>query len=269
MNNKIFLGGLSGTTSQDDLIRYFTTFGTVNKLDLPKKQNNSKFCKGFGTLTMAEKRAAKRIINQKIHVINDRVVHCRPFLKGSQLKNQVNHFHLKKIFVKDFSPMIRNNDLLEVFQKFGRINDAYIIRELKTRVSRGFGFVIFETEHAAQKAAEAKEIFTKNGELIKILAFKDKKMRKVEKNEDSKLSSGKEVKGNQKKPKLNFKNQNMNSSLVPVESELKPTMRDYHRKSVNFHYLDDLNLCFHKSMYFRPASLGPISTNRFVRRNME
>jgi len=58
----------------------------------------------------------------------------------------------KKIFVGNLPWSIDSAGLGDLFSSFGKIVDAVIISDRMTGRSRGFGFVTFETEEAAEKA---------------------------------------------------------------------------------------------------------------------
>jgi len=58
----------------------------------------------------------------------------------------------KKIFVGNLPWSIDSASLGDLFSAYGKIVDAVIISNRMTGRSRGFGFVTFETEEAAEKA---------------------------------------------------------------------------------------------------------------------
>jgi len=47
-----------------------------------------------------------------------------------------------------------DRDLRKVFDKYGKLEDAMIINDRKTGMSRGFGFVYFEDANDAENAKE-------------------------------------------------------------------------------------------------------------------
>lgn len=60
-----------------------------------------------------------------------------------------------KIFVGGLPWAIDNERLAEVFGQYGEVKDAYVALERETKRSRGFGFVEFATDEAAQAAIDA------------------------------------------------------------------------------------------------------------------
>lgn len=58
----------------------------------------------------------------------------------------------KKLFVGSLPWSITSESLRELFSSFGEITDAVVISDRATGRSKGFGFVTFATEEAAQNA---------------------------------------------------------------------------------------------------------------------
>lgn len=179
MSSKIFLGGLSGITTKEDLMKYFTKFGKVLKVKLPKKKINPKFSIGYGILKMSNNGATKIIIRQKDHIINGRTISAKPFLKGNSLKKLSNKFQNLRVFVKEIPKEFTNEDLYAIFSKIGKLKDCYIIFDLETKEPRGFGYVTFLRKKAARKAIATSEIIYK-GKVLKVSEFISRKNRKPE-----------------------------------------------------------------------------------------
>lgn len=56
------------------------------------------------------------------------------------------------IFVNNLSFQMEDEDLKEVFEKFGEVLKAVVIRDRLTQRSRGFGFVTMKDEEEGKKA---------------------------------------------------------------------------------------------------------------------
>ena len=62
----------------------------------------------------------------------------------------------KKLFVGNLDWSVRDDQLRELFEEFGTLVKAEVVMDkFDPNKSRGFGFVEFETEEAAQAAKEA------------------------------------------------------------------------------------------------------------------
>lgn len=69
----------------------------------------------------------------------------------------------KNIYVGNLVWDVTADDLLELFNKHGRVSRAQVITDRETGRSRGFGFVEMENDAEAQKAIEALNGFDHNG----------------------------------------------------------------------------------------------------------
>lgn len=59
-----------------------------------------------------------------------------------------------KIFVARLDFNTESEDLREVFEEFGQVDDANVVMDRDTGRSRGFGFVEMPDDEAAQKAID-------------------------------------------------------------------------------------------------------------------
>lgn len=67
----------------------------------------------------------------------------------------------------------KEQELTEVFSKYGNIEDVFLVRDRNTKRLKGFGFITFETAEAAQAALEMdnQEL---GGRVIKVAMAKEK-----------------------------------------------------------------------------------------------
>jgi RNA recognition motif-containing protein len=80
----------------------------------------------------------------------------------------------KKLFVGGLSFNTTDEGLREGFARFGEITEAKVITDRDTGRSRGFGFVTFTTEEAAQQAIAELNGTEFDGRNIKVNEAQDK-----------------------------------------------------------------------------------------------
>uniref|UniRef100_A0A8C5L9K9 RRM domain-containing protein n=1 Tax=Jaculus jaculus TaxID=51337 RepID=A0A8C5L9K9_JACJA len=56
---------------------------------------------------------------------------------------KVNWVTTQSMFAGDLSPEITTEDIKSAFAPFGKISDAWLIKDMATRKSKGYGFVSF------------------------------------------------------------------------------------------------------------------------------
>ncbi len=59
------------------------------------------------------------------------------------------------IYVGNLAWKAKKQDLIDLFEHFGTVSRAFIVRDKRTRRSKGFGFVEMDSEDAAKAAIEA------------------------------------------------------------------------------------------------------------------
>jgi RNA recognition motif-containing protein len=74
----------------------------------------------------------------------------------------------KKLFVGSLSWDTNDSKLLQAFSRFGEITEAKVITDRDSGRSRGFGFVTFEDDEAADRAIAALNGTDLDGRTIKV-----------------------------------------------------------------------------------------------------
>jgi RNA recognition motif-containing protein len=80
----------------------------------------------------------------------------------------------KKLFVGSLSWDTNDDGLHEAFAQFGEITEAKVITDRDSGRSRGFGFVTFVDEEAADKAIAAMNGFQLDGRAIRVDVAQDR-----------------------------------------------------------------------------------------------
>jgi len=80
----------------------------------------------------------------------------------------------KKLFVGSLSWDTNDDGLHEAFAQFGEITEAKVITDRDSGRSRGFGFVTFVDDEAADKAIAAMNGFQLDGRAIRVDVAQDR-----------------------------------------------------------------------------------------------
>jgi cold-inducible RNA-binding protein len=81
----------------------------------------------------------------------------------------------KKLFVGSLSWDTTDQGLQEAFAQFGEITEAKVITDRDSGRSRGFGFVTFSDDEAADKAIAAMNGFELDGRPIRVDVAQDRR----------------------------------------------------------------------------------------------
>ena len=158
---KLFVGGLQGATSEEQVFNYFSKFGEVTSVSLVKAASESDFSAGFGFITLKSLLAMDTILSYR-HCIDGNIVDCQSMVDRQAAKAKEMEEMDRKLFVGGLSTKTDDNKLKNFFQKFGAVQKAYVVKDYKSGKSRGFGFVLFEDPSSIEEARKIKKHFIDN-----------------------------------------------------------------------------------------------------------
>jgi len=132
--------GIPWKCTEDELRKYFTSYGEVEFVDIKMKANGES--KGFGFIRFVEKESESKVLLQK-HLIGGRW--CEVKVPDSKDGKKQDHKSSCKIFVGRLTESITKEDLETHFSEFGSVTDVYIPQPF-----RRFAFVAFTDVQVAQ-----------------------------------------------------------------------------------------------------------------------
>lgn len=159
MGRKIFVGRIPVEATAEDLQLYFSQFGQVLDAYLPKDAKKISH-RGFGFVTFAEESTAEHVSQRRHEILGHLIAVDRasPLDETPSVGVYAPCGLGKKIFIGRIPVEATTEDLRLYFSQYGRILDVYLPKDAKKISHRGFGFVTFAeesaAEHVAQKAHE-------------------------------------------------------------------------------------------------------------------
>ncbi|GAB2258493.1 hypothetical protein Droror1_Dr00014653 [Drosera rotundifolia] len=142
---KIFIGGLSKDTTYGQFNGHFGQYGEIIDSVIMKDRFTGA-PRGFGFITYADPSVVDKVI-EDTHVINGKQVEIkRTIPKGAAQQQSARDFKTKKIFVGGIPSTVSEDEFRNFFSTFGEVVEHQIIRDHDTNRSRGFGFIIFDSE---------------------------------------------------------------------------------------------------------------------------
>ncbi|WCJ33131.1 RNA-binding (RRM/RBD/RNP motifs) family protein [Euphorbia peplus] len=168
---KIFIGGLAKDTTYATFNNHFGKYGEITDSVIMKDRYTGQ-PRGFGFITYADPSVVDKVIEDE-HVINGKQVEIkRTIPKGS---GQSKDFKTKKIFVGGIPSSVTEDELKNFFSKFGEVAEHQIIRDHETNRSRGFGFVIFDSEETVDELLSKGNMIDMAGNQVEIKKAEPKK----------------------------------------------------------------------------------------------
>lgn len=154
---KVFVGGLSWQTTNEEFEDFFADFGEIIDSVVMRKEDGKS--RGFGFVTFANPAHAEDVLNRDIE-LGGRRVDCKPAVPRDQLSGRMDGGRApvsrmgprtSKIFVGGLSKDTTKEEFEHYFAKYGQITDGIVMTDRETGRSRGFGFITFESEASADK----------------------------------------------------------------------------------------------------------------------
>lgn len=170
-NTCVFVGGLKATFTESLLYNFFGRFGDVLSVNLKRSKKMKSINRGFCIIKFKSRKVAERVIKVKDHFIKKRCVTCRPYLKGVQLKESKCNKNDRKIYISSLPKNTSNEDIQELFARFGKVETGYSLKDDETGQSKGFGFVTFEEKGAVEKVLKEGDSLEIKGVRIGVARF--------------------------------------------------------------------------------------------------
>ncbi|CAH8260302.1 unnamed protein product [Arabidopsis lyrata] len=146
---KIFIGGLHKDTTNTVFNKHFGKYGEITDSVIMRDRHTGQ-PRGFGFITFADPSVVDKVIEDN-HIINGKQVEIKRTIPKGAGGNQSKDFKTKKIFVGGIPSTVTEDELKDFFSKYGNVVEHQVIRDHETNRSRGFGFVIFDSEEVVDE----------------------------------------------------------------------------------------------------------------------
>ncbi|ANZ77385.1 BA75_05166T0 [Komagataella pastoris] len=171
----LYVGELDPTVTESDLYEFFSPIGSVNSIRVCRDAVTKRSL-GYGYVNFHSQAAGERAL-EELNYAEIKGVRCR--LMWSQRDPSLRRSGSGNIFIKNLDPAIENKTLHDTFSSFGKVLSCKVATD-ENGNSKGFGFVHYESDEAAQAAIENINGMLLNGREIYVgphLAKKDRESR--------------------------------------------------------------------------------------------
>uniref|UniRef100_A0A804UD76 PABP n=1 Tax=Zea mays TaxID=4577 RepID=A0A804UD76_MAIZE len=148
----IFIKNLDKSIDNKALYDTFCAFGNILSCKIATDPSGESRGYGFVQFEMDES-AQSAIDKLNGMLINDKKVYVGPFVRKQDRENVSNNIKFSNVYVKNLSDTVTDDELKEMFGKYGTITSAVVMRDSDGN-SRCFGFVNFENADAAAQAVQ-------------------------------------------------------------------------------------------------------------------
>ncbi|XP_013149164.1 PREDICTED: heterogeneous nuclear ribonucleoprotein 27C isoform X1 [Papilio polytes] len=162
---KLFVGGLSWETSQENLQRYFSRYGDVIDCVVMKNSESGR-SRGFGFVTFAEPSLVNVVLQNGPHQLDGRTIDPKP-CNPRTLQKPKRGGGYPKVFLGGLPSNITETDLRMFFGRYGKVMEVVIMYDQEKKKSRGFGFLSFEDEVSVERVTQ-EHFINLNGKQVEI-----------------------------------------------------------------------------------------------------
>ncbi|XP_060527265.1 heterogeneous nuclear ribonucleoprotein 27C isoform X2 [Cylas formicarius] len=162
---KLFVGGLSWETTQDNLQRYFSRYGEVIDCVVMKNAESGR-SRGFGFVTFADPANVTVVLQNGPHTLDGRTIDPKP-CNPRTLQKPKKGGGYPKVFLGGLPSNVTETDLRSYFTRFGKVMEVVIMYDQEKKKSRGFGFLSFEDEEAVDRCV-SEHFVNLNGKQVEI-----------------------------------------------------------------------------------------------------
>lgn len=146
-DKKIFVGGLSWETTNDELREYFGKYGDIIDCTLKTDPTTGR-SRGFGFVTFATSDAVNSIVSQESHTLNGRNIDPK------RAKARGGREPSNKVFVGGLDPDTSEEEVRSYFGQYGTIVELNLPYDKMKGQRRAFCFITYDTDAEADECCK-------------------------------------------------------------------------------------------------------------------
>uniref|UniRef100_A0A1A7WD95 Poly-U binding splicing factor a n=2 Tax=Iconisemion striatum TaxID=60296 RepID=A0A1A7WD95_9TELE len=170
---RVYVGSIYYELGEDTIRQAFIPFGPIKSIDMSWDSVTMKH-KGFAFVEYEVPEAAQLALEQMNSVIlgGRNIKVGRPSNIGQaqpiidQLAEEARAFN--RIYVASVHPDLSDEDIMSVFEAFGKIKSCMLAREPTTGRHKGYGFIEYDKSQSAQDAVASMNLFDLGGQYLRV-----------------------------------------------------------------------------------------------------
>jgi len=152
---KLFIGGLSYTTTEDSLSEFFSQWGELTDC-VVMQDPATKRSRGFGFVTFKEAKMVDECMSQRPHKLDGREVEAKRAVSREESHKPGVHKSVKRLFMGGVKDNVTEEAVREYFSTYGKVESVEMLTDKQTGKKRGFGFVNFNDYDIVDKIVQTR-----------------------------------------------------------------------------------------------------------------
>jgi len=170
---RIYVGSIFYEVKEESVRTTFGHFGPIRSISMSWDAATNKH-KGFAFIEFETPEAAQLSLEQMNGVLMggrnikvgrpSNMPQAQPII--DQLTEEAKNYN--RIYISSIHPDLTEQDVQSVFEAFGNIKSSSLVRDPTTGKHKGFGFIEYDTNQAAQDAINSMNLFDLGGQLLRV-----------------------------------------------------------------------------------------------------
>jgi len=125
-HKKIFVGGYDSTIQKRILFEYFSKFGEISKIFGQGRNKNR--AKGYCFIKYKDISSVTQVLSHKKHILDNRILNCRPVMKGRALKKTMKSLDDRRLFLSNLPKDTNEALFFQMLSGYVEIENFYLLK---------------------------------------------------------------------------------------------------------------------------------------------
>jgi len=152
---KLFIGGLSYTTTEESLSNFFSQWGELTDC-VVMQDPATKRSRGFGFVTFQEAQMVDACMGNRPHKLDGREVEAKRAVSREESHKPGVHKSVKRMFMGGIKEPVKEDDVKLYFESYGKVESVELLTDKNSGKKRGFGFVNFDDYDVVDKIVQTR-----------------------------------------------------------------------------------------------------------------
>uniref|UniRef100_F1KXM1 Heterogeneous nuclear ribonucleoprotein A1 n=1 Tax=Ascaris suum TaxID=6253 RepID=F1KXM1_ASCSU len=191
---KMFIGGLTSTTTDETLKEFYSTWGELVDC-VVMRDPTTKRSRGFGFVTYSKQSEVNAAMENRPHVIDGKTVDPKRAVPRDQSQRNEANVSSKRLYISGVREGHTEEMFTDYFSNYGNVIKCEVIVDKNTGKPRGFAFVTFDDYDAVDKCVLIKNHMINNARCDVKKALSKEEMNRAQQHDRERMDRGARSRG--------------------------------------------------------------------------